>query len=625
MLKSLFEASIDKLNIPSEMKTAIKEINKICLEAEGNDTSEAQPAQDAAQENTDVDNANGEEEIWKVLSSIQKKAVQNKGTPEGEKWRKKLDDEYLKAVNHHGFKRVKGFEMTINNPDFKKGQAETNAAKNTAEAQPAQAAGAADNSNIPNVKQGSAKLRTEVLAKILKDKGNDDPIIEPIKDVVKLINNPETLKEGSAKLRTEVLPQLINYYGNDDPIIKTVIDIVKVINTPDAKQGQGAGQSKADVSTVQYYLQSTLPNSNVVADGIMGPKTITAIQQKAGLKTTGKMDGETQKAFNQLLAEAKEKVKATQEKLGVEADGIIGKQTLNALAKAKMHTESIFTDNPTTPKEYATKKGGNTQVAGKQGGNAQGAAKKDENVLDQPFDAAKAKKDLDSKQITQREYNIWKAYGIAPVHQRLNPQETQTQIAQIRKQQQEQNAAQGKSNEPNGLTSRPFKAAEADALLKEKSINQKQYDIWKKYNIAPIFQKQKADEVQAYIAKVDKAGQQKAGQQQVAQQQGGQQQVAQQQKNNPNNEVYRKTQDAKGTTEYYSGVISWKNMTPEEKKLKEQAEAKMKDKYFDGDKVRINPKTKKPYDEQIALDSIQQAGQDAVVKHRMNKARAKQG
>lgn len=593
MLKSLFEASIDKLNIPSEMKTAIKQINNICLEAEGNDTAEAQPAD--AQENTDVDNANGDEEIWKVLSDIQKKAIQNKGTPEGEKWRQKLDDEYLKAVNHHGFKRVKGFEMTINNPDFKKGQTETNAAKNTAEAQPAQdaGAGAADNSNIPNVKQGSAKLRTEVLSKVLKDKsskdpqavtGNDDPLINSIKDVIKLINTPETLKEGSAKLRTEVLPQLIKDYGNDDPIVKTTIDIVKVINTPDAKQGQGAGQSKADVSTVQYYLQSTLPNSNVVADGIMGPKTITAIQQKAGLKTTGKMDGETQKAFNQILAEAKEKVKATQEKLGVEADGIIGKQTLNALAKAKMHTESIFTDNPTTPKEYATKQGGNTQVAGKQGGNAQGAAKKDENVLDQPFDAAKAKKDLDSKQITQREYNIWKAYGIAPVHQRLNPQETQTQIAQIRKQQQEQNAAQGKSNEPNGLTSRPFNEAKANEMLKQKVLKQKEYDIWKKYNIAPIFQKQKADEVRAYIAKVDKAGQQKGGQQQVAQQQGGQQKAGQQ-------KVALKGNGPQ---------------TPEEKK------------FFDKTKenfIKVYSNDKKT-DERMVVDKADQAAREALLKYR---------
>ena len=34
MLKSLFESSIDKLNIPADMKSAIKKINNICLEAE---------------------------------------------------------------------------------------------------------------------------------------------------------------------------------------------------------------------------------------------------------------------------------------------------------------------------------------------------------------------------------------------------------------------------------------------------------------------------------------------------------------------------------------------------------------------------------------------------------------
>lgn len=525
MLKSLFEASIDKLNIPSEMKTAIKEINRICLEAEGNDAA-AQPTQDAAQENTDVDKANGNEEIWKVLKSIQQKAVQNKGNAEGEKWRQKLDEEYSKAVNQHGFKRVKGFEMTINNPDFKKGQAETNASKNTAEAQPA------DNSNVPNVKQGSAKLRTEVLAKVLKDKGPDDPLVEPIKDVVKLINNPETLKEGSAKLRTEVLPQLIKYYGNDDPINKTVIDIVKVINTPDAKP-QGAGQSKADVNTVQYYLQSVLPNSNVVADGIMGPKTITAIQQKAGLKTTGKMDDDTQKAFNQLLSEAKEKVKGMQEKLGVKVDGLIGQQTLAAMNKANLHADSIFTNNPTTPKEY--KKSGNTQVAAKQGGKAQGG----------------------NTQVAAK----------------------QGGNAQGAPKQTEQNATQAKSNEPDsGITSRPFKEEEANELLKEKAMTQKQYDIWKKYNIAPIFQKRKADEVQAYIAKVDKAGQQNGGQQQVAQQQVGQQKAGQQKAalkgNGPQTPDEKKFFDQ--TKENYIKVYSADNKTDERVVVEKADEAARK-------------------------------------------------
>ena len=39
MLKSLFESSIDSLNIPLEMKGAIKAINNICLEAEDKNKS----------------------------------------------------------------------------------------------------------------------------------------------------------------------------------------------------------------------------------------------------------------------------------------------------------------------------------------------------------------------------------------------------------------------------------------------------------------------------------------------------------------------------------------------------------------------------------------------------------
>ncbi len=41
MLKALFESSIDKLNIPEDMKSAIKQINNICLEAEGQEKDPA--------------------------------------------------------------------------------------------------------------------------------------------------------------------------------------------------------------------------------------------------------------------------------------------------------------------------------------------------------------------------------------------------------------------------------------------------------------------------------------------------------------------------------------------------------------------------------------------------------
>ena len=41
MFKSLFEAAIDTLRIPAEMKTAIKDISNICLEAEGDEKDPA--------------------------------------------------------------------------------------------------------------------------------------------------------------------------------------------------------------------------------------------------------------------------------------------------------------------------------------------------------------------------------------------------------------------------------------------------------------------------------------------------------------------------------------------------------------------------------------------------------
>ena len=176
MLKSLFESSIDKLNIPAEMKSAIKKINNICLEAEGDETSknvekaignvgsntgmfnqhmsaeEAKARYDAQQKEkatkegqndaksqtqvakadekkeesahknseddnvpTTIDSAKSDDDIWKVLNNLQKKAVKNRGTAEGEKWRQKLEDEYQKATSTRNFKRVKGLEMTIYN------------------------------------------------------------------------------------------------------------------------------------------------------------------------------------------------------------------------------------------------------------------------------------------------------------------------------------------------------------------------------------------------------------------------------------------------------------------------------------------------------------------------------
>jgi hypothetical protein len=441
MLKSLFESSIDKLHIPADMKDAIKQINNICLEAEGDDKKkdlgytplgeedkkkadkikadqerkekaekdkqkemeangqepenpptwnnkdydynvkipgydqnskpEEKKTSNQQAENvpTSIDDAETDDDIWKVLKNLQQKAVANKGTAEGEKWRQKLEDEYWKATNDKDFKRVKGFELTINNPEYKKAKTDDKAAETKPAEQPAQATG-------------------EQPAKNAETKTAEQPA--------------QTTGAQPAQNAEGQQAQAADGKAAEQPA---------AAQKPTARRG-------ADVATVQYFLQSALPNSNVVADGILGPKTITAIQQKEDIDTTGKMDENTQNAFNKLLAEAKKKVIPLQEKLGVTADGLIGKQTLQAMAKQNMNVTNVFSKdvkNANTP-------AGNTQVATK---------KADVNLLDTPFDAAKAEKSLASKDITKAEYNTWKEFGISPEHQRKYPKETKAECIRL--------------------------------------------------------------------------------------------------------------------------------------------------------------------------------------------------
>lgn len=443
MLKSLFESSIDKLHIPADMKDAIKQINNICLEAEGDDKEKDSDKKDkplmapgpevekakeeiakekAEKEKTQkdleayetkrkemeakgqepenplpsfdannydfnvklpdmpttIDDAKSEEDIWKILQNLQKNAVKNKGTAEGEKWRQKLASEYWKATNARNFKRVKGFEMTINNPEYKNAKTDDKAAETKPAEQPAQAAG-----TQPAQPAGE----------------------QPAK-------NAET-KTAEQPAQTTGAQPAQNAEGQQAQAADG-----KAAEQPAAQPAKSQYKRGADVATVQYFLQSALPNSNVVADGILGPKTITAIQQKEDIDTTGKMDKNTQDAFNKLLAEAKKKVIPLQEKLGVTADGLIGKQTLQAMAKQNMNVTNVFSKdvkNANTP-------AANTNVATK---------KADVNLLDTPFDAAKAEKSLASKEITKAEYNTWKEFGISPEHQRKNPKETKAECIRL--------------------------------------------------------------------------------------------------------------------------------------------------------------------------------------------------
>lgn len=587
MLKSLFESSIDKLNIPADMKSAIKKINNICLEAEGDETSknvekaignvgsntgmfnqhmsaeeakaryDAQQKEKAAKEGqndaksqtqvakadekkeesahknseddnvpTTIDSAKSDDDIWKVLNNLQKKAVKNRGTAEGEKWRQKLEDEYQKATSTRNFKRVKGLEMTIYNKSNKQNQTtegKPEQSNNQTTEQPqTQAATSGEQQAQPNANaeqtaqpEANAEQQTQAAEsgeQQNQQKANGEQTAQPAANA-----EQKTAESSEQHAQNNAKPAATNF-----------------------KKG-------ADVATVQFFLKATKPQTNLVCDGILGPKTITAIQQTTDIIPSGKMDQKTQEEFNRLLAEAKQKVIPIQKQLGVTADGLIGKQTLGAMQKANMDVASVFNKKPTAPQ---------TQVANNQGGNnANGAANQGNiNLLDIKFDESKAQQQLKNKYFSQKEYNIWKAFGIAPVYQRRYPKETQNQIAQILKETKKQQEANAQG-----------------------------------------------------------------GQQQASQQKGGHQKAGQQ--NALKEDVAVKTPDKtspKGTkenptTEYVSGTVSLMNMPKDEKKVYDEEYQKS---------LKANLKPGK--NEQIAHDTADLDAKTAVLRYRKNKGRPTQ-
>lgn len=453
MLKSLFESSIDKLNIPADMKSAIKKINNICLEAEGDDKEndlgytplseedkkkaeqlnaeqerkEKEEKEKQQDDNvpTTIDSAKSDDDIWKVLNNLQKKAVKNRGTTEGEKWRKKLEEEYDKAVRNGQTQRVKGFEMTIYNKGNQQtqtteGKPEQSNNQNT-EQQKTHATTSGEQQNQPKANgeqtaQSSANAEQQTQAaesseQQAQQKVNGEQTTQPAENAEQ---NTQAAESSEQQAQNNAKPAATNF-----------------------KKG-------TDVATVQFFLKATKPQTNLVCDGILGPKTITAIQQTEDIIPSGKMDQKTQEVFNSLLAEAKQKVIPVQKQLGVTADGLIGKQTLGAMQKANMDVASVFNKKPTAPQ---------TQVANNQGGNnANGAANQGNiNLLDRKFDESKAQQQLKNKYISQNQYNIWKAFGIAPIYQKKYPKETQNQIAQILKETKKQQGGQQQASQQKGV------------------------------------------------------------------------------------------------------------------------------------------------------------------------------
>ncbi len=716
MLKSLFESSIDRLNIPSGMKTAIKQINNICLEAEGDETSknvekaignvgsntgmfnqhmsaeeakaryDAQQKEKAAKEGqndaksqtqvakadekkeesahknsevnvsnntaplqdndlgytplgeedkkkadqlnaeqerkekeekekqqddnvpTTIDSAKSDDDIWKVLNNLQKKAVKNRGTAEGEKWRQKLEDEYQKATSTRNFKRVKGLEMTIYN--------KSNPQAPTAEEKPEQ-------SNNQNTEQQKTQAATSGEQQN-QPKANGEQTAQPAANAEQQTQAAESSEQQA---QNNAKPATTNF-----------------------KKG-------ADVATVQFFLKATKPQTNLVCDGILGPKTITAIQQTEDIIPSGKMDQKTQEAFNSLLAEAKQKVIPIQKQLGVTADGLIGKQTLGAMQKANMDVASVFNKKPTAPQ---------TQVANNQGGNnANGAANQGNiNLLDIKFDESKAQQQLKNKYFSQKQYNIWKEFGIAPVYQKRYPKETQNQIAQILKETKKQQGGQQQGGQQQASQQKGVqqKAGQQNALKEdvavktpdktspkgtkenpnteyvsgtvslmnmpkdEKKVYDEEYQKSLKANLKPGKNEQIAHDTADLDAKTavlryrknkgrptqQQSAQQKAGQQngkqnvqqqpqQVAKQ--GNVQPAQQggQQNAKNNDYYSKTTQNGVTTTVSGGTVSYINLPPDEKKVYDDAEKKAIEKYIKNGNSEWNARRKASMNANVAV------------------------
>ena len=571
MLKSLFEASIDKLNIPADMKSAIKQINNICLEAEGQETD---PSKQYNYEAYPKGKSIMKEDSDERVAAQKKDAEAKKNGQEKDTSVKGVDPDVEKTAKN-------GWNYDVSE-DMKK-----------------------------NDKEDEKPAKEEKEEKKKEDK--EDEKKEDSKEEDKADDNKEEQPAQNSEPEENKGTQIAKGATREPSQVRTSGPASSEPNTANAQATpKAAPKYRADVATVQFFLRATEPQTNLVGDGILGPKTITAIQQTEDIKPTGKMDPKTQEAFNKLLAEAKQKVIPIQKQLGVTADGLIGKQTLAAMQKANMHVAGIFGASVGAP----------TQVANNQGGNSNNAT----NVLANKFDEANAQRLMKSNAISQQEYNVWKQYGIAPIYQRQNPQAVQTQIAAAQKKQQEANAG---SNVPKGgqqtalTTNGPRNDAEKKFFDQTKQNYIKVYSADKKTPQNMIIEK--ADQAaRVALAKKQKGEWAKEGQaaldnvvanmgnnnqtQNAAQpqQQAPQQQQAQQQQQNP--------KQPQGSTQYLSGKISYMNLPPDEKKV-----------YDDTEKKAMADYVKKGNNEQTAYNKAQMNAQVAVLRYRQKKGRPTNG
>ena len=573
MLKSLFEASIDKLNIPADMKDAIKKINNICLEAEGQETDPSkQYNYDAYPKGKSIMKEDSDERV-----AAQKKDAEAKKNGQEKDTSVKGVDPDVEKVAKNGWTYDATEDIKKNDKEDEKPAKEEKEEKETKE---------------ESKEETKEETKEEPKEEEKADESKEEPKAEeqPAQNTEPEENKGTQIAKGATREPSQVRT---SGPASSEPNAAT--------QTAEAQPAQqkaapkAAARPRADVATVQYFLQTLVPNSNLVADGILGPKTISAIQQKEDDPVTGKMDSKTQQSFNLLLAEAKKKVIPLQQQLGVTADGLIGKQTLQAMNKANMKVANVFSKNAAAPQQVASNQ-----------------PKANVNVLDTPFDAAKAQKDLQTNQITKNEYNMWKAYGVSPAHQRNNPEESKQEIARLAK---IPPSERGKPQEANA------NANTNKNLAPQNDVETKFYNQTVKNYInvyTQLGENEQTAKNHAIRAAQNALVKFRAGKWANGNQQNAQPQQAAQANAQPAQQQAQKQPAQKAGTrqnpnvQYLSGTVSTMNLPPDERKVYDDAVNKFNEAH-------------KKMDEQMRLTHGDEAGRTAVLQYRKSKGRPMNG
>ena len=523
MLKSIFEAAIDTLRIPAEMKTAIKDISNICLEAEGDE----------------------------------KDPARQRNQPQA---------------------------MNFNNPSSYNvfPQQSAPAAQPAKQQAPQQAQ--------PQVPKGMTRAPTQV--RTSGPASNGQPQVQPQQQAPQQAQ-PQVSK-GMTREPSQVRTSGPAANGQQQVQAQQQAQpqphAQKQPQAPQQQQQQKQQQPQlrkgADVATVQYFLNSRNPNLRLAADGVLGPNTIKAIQATEDINETGKMDKDTNEAFNLLLNEAKKKVQAAQSKLGVSQDGLIGKQTLAALNNAKMNVNSIFTGMPAAEQNAAQNAKVNTQ---------QPQANAQQNQTSNVMTTNGPRNDAEKKFFEQTKANYEKIYTqtMSDKDLALKKADQAARVALAKKQKGEW-AKEGQAALDNVIANMGNNNQTQNAAQPQQ---QAQAQVPKGMTRAP-------SQVRTSGPTPQGQPQQQAQQQtpQQTPQQAPQQQQAQQRQQNP--------KQPQGSTQYMSKKISYMNLPPDEKKVYDDAEKKAMAEYI-----------KKGNNEQIAYEKAQMNAQGAVLRFRQKKGK----